>query len=82
MVKLTPSLVTCSAIAFLLFANVAAATTYSNSNDFPLCCLVQNEVTGADNIGQVFNTSGLLLSDWTFYATGGTAGNVKLVVAD
>lgn len=39
-------------------------------------------MTGADNVGQVFNTSGGFLSDWTFYATGGTAGNVKLVVAD
>jgi hypothetical protein len=82
MVKLTNSLVTCSAIIFLLSANVAAATTYSNTYaNSDICCLGLSQ--GSDSIGQVFNTSQGLLSDWTFYANGGgTAGNVKLVLAN
>lgn len=68
---------TLSAAAILLSANAALATTYSNSID--------GYVGGASIItpeGEVLNlSSGGTLTDFSFYAAYGFAGNVNLVVA-
>lgn len=62
----------------LMMANMAAATTYSNTNDSTIIYFGSPDTT---SYGQVFNTGNGVLSDWTFQANSGTAGNLQLVVA-
>lgn len=70
------------AVASLFLAvGSAQATVYSNSADDTI------QFFGADggttNYGQVFNLGGdTNLLNWSFYANGGTAGDLKFVVAD
>ena len=68
------------AILALSAANMASATTFSNAADGSTIQSFGSPDT--TSYGEVFTTTGGLLTDWTFWANSGTAGNLKLVVAN
>jgi hypothetical protein len=70
---------TCIAIAALCVANLASAATYSNTS---VGGMYGFGSLGTTSFGETFSTSGGILSDWSFYARSGNAGNVQLVVAN
>lgn len=68
-----------ASLCLALAAGFANAATFSNTNDAdPIFSFGAPDTT---SYGQTFNTGGGILSDWTFYATAGNAGNLSFVVA-
>jgi hypothetical protein len=70
----------CVAAVWVCSAGLASAETYSNSNDGGTIGMFGSH--GTPNFGEVFQTTGGVLSDWTFFASNGSMGNLKLVVAN
>lgn len=66
-------------VCLALATSLANAATYSNSNDAD--SILYFGAPDTTSYGQVFNTAGGKLSDWSFYATDGSAGDLALVVA-
>ncbi len=66
-------------LALSVFSGLASATTYSNSYDGDIIYFGAPDTT---SYGQVFNSFGGVLTDWSFYASSGNAGDLQLVIAD
>ena len=66
-------------LALSVFSGLASATIYSNSYDMDIFPFGSPDTT---SYGQVFNSSGGVLTDWSFYASSGNAGDLQLVIAD
>lgn len=63
------------------FSGAANATLYSNSNDAG--SIFSFGYPDTTSYGQTFNVGvASTVQDWTFYATGGSAGNLELVIAN
>lgn len=65
--------------ALSVFSGLASAKTYSNTFDGDIMPFGAPDTT---SYGQVFNSGGGILVDWSFYASSGNAGNLQLVIAD
>lgn len=66
------------AACFALLAGMASAESFSNSHDSTIYSFGEPDTT---SYGQVFTSAGGTLTDWSFYADSGTAGNLGLVIA-
>lgn len=68
-----------AAICVAAVGGMANAQSFSNSHANTIYYFGQPDTT---SYGQVFNTGGGTLADWSFYADSGTAGNLGLVIAN
>lgn len=62
-----------------MLAGLASAQSFSNSHDSTIYSFGQPDTT---SYGQVFASAGGTLTDWSFYADSGNAGNLGLVIAN
>ncbi|MEO7106211.1 MAG: PEP-CTERM sorting domain-containing protein [Rhodoferax sp.] len=67
------------AACLAMLAGLASADTFSNSHDSTIIYFGQPDTT---SYGQVFTSTGGTLTDWSFYADSGSAGNLGLVIAN
>lgn len=67
------------AACLALLAGMASAETFSNTHDNTIYYFGQPDTT---SYGQVFTSAGGTLTDWSFYADEGNAGNLGLVIAN
>lgn len=65
--------------ALSVFSGLAFAKTYSNAHNGSIMPFGAPDTT---SYGQVFNGNGGILTDWSFYASSGNAGNLQLMIAD
>jgi PEP-CTERM motif len=68
-----------AAICVTAISGMANAQGFSNSHSSTIYYFGQPDTT---SYGQVFNTSGGTLANWSFYADSGNAGNLELVIAN
>ncbi len=66
------------AACLTLLAGFANAQSFSNSHNSTIYSFGQPDTT---SYGQVFNSAGGTLTDWSFFADSGSAGNLGLVIA-
>lgn len=66
-------------VALSAFSGFASATTYSNSYSGDIFPFGAPDTT---SYGEVFNSPGGNLTDWSFYASSGNAGALQFVIAD
>lgn len=66
------------AACLALLTGIANAQSFSNSRDSTIIYFGQPDTT---SYGQVFNSAGGTLTDWSFYADSGNAGNLGLVIS-
>ena len=67
------------AACLALLTGLSSAQTFSNTHDDTIYYFGQPDTT---SYGQVFTSAGGTLTDWSFYADQGTAGNLGFVIAN